>query len=87
MQKNCVLAMIRHADLTKGQLWGMIKDHSVMFGGNAKLKIYGLLTCSSGKRIKKENRVFFKTENEAYSHGFRPCGHCMRAQYGCWKNK
>jgi methylphosphotriester-DNA--protein-cysteine methyltransferase len=31
--------------------------------------------------MKKENRVFFKTETEAISAGFRPCGHCMPIRY------
>jgi methylphosphotriester-DNA--protein-cysteine methyltransferase len=53
--------------------------------GNARLKIYGLLKCPSGKRMKLENRVFFKTETEALQSGFRPCGHCMRDQFRKWK--
>ncbi len=55
-------------------------------GGNAKLKIYGLLTCSSGKKMKKENRVFFVSEKEAIDLGYRPCGHCMKQRYQIWKN-
>jgi len=37
-----------------------------------------MLNCHSGKRMKKENRVFFKNENEAISLGFRPCKNCMK---------
>ncbi|WP_281166870.1 Ada metal-binding domain-containing protein [Segetibacter koreensis] len=51
-----------------------------------KLKIYGKLNCISGKRMLKQNRVFFCTEAEAIKNGFRPCGHCMRSDYKKWKN-
>lgn len=55
-------------------------------GGNLKLKIYGKLNCKSGKRMKKQNRVFFSSEEEAIEHNFRPCGHCMKSKYKTWKN-
>lgn len=57
-----------------------------MFGGNKKLKIYGNLSCASGKRMKKENRVFFKNETEAFQNGYRPCGLCMQKLYLQWKH-
>ncbi|HEV8513084.1 MAG TPA: Ada metal-binding domain-containing protein [Cyclobacteriaceae bacterium] len=50
----------------------------MQFAGNAKLKIYRTLSCHSGKRMKKENRVFFESEAEAISLGFRPCRNCMK---------
>jgi hypothetical protein len=59
----------------------LINSGEISLGGNAKLKIYGTLKCSSGKRMKVENRVFFRDENEAIASGFRPCGHCMREKY------
>ncbi|WP_335338004.1 Ada metal-binding domain-containing protein [Pedobacter sp. PACM 27299] len=37
--------------------------------------------CKSGKRMKKENRVFFSSQEAAVKHGFRPCGHCMKTEY------
>ncbi|WP_343635955.1 Ada metal-binding domain-containing protein [Fluviicola sp.] len=55
------------------------------FGGNKTLKIYGTLACTSGKRMKRENRVFFSDEQEAISTGFRPCGHCLKKEYLTWK--
>ena len=79
--------MIQHVEFTRMQIGRMIKDQSILFAGNTRLKIYGQLTCASGKRMKKENRVFFTTETEAVLHGFRPCGHCMSAQYNKWKNR
>ncbi|WP_354361655.1 Ada metal-binding domain-containing protein [Pedobacter sp. UYP30] len=48
--------------------------------------MYGTLQCKSGKRMKKENRAFFGSENEAIKNGFRPCGHCMKMKYKNWKN-
>jgi methylphosphotriester-DNA--protein-cysteine methyltransferase len=56
----------------------LIKAGEVTFGGNRKLKIFGRLNCSSGKRMLAKNRVFFKNEREAVAMGYRPCGHCMK---------
>jgi len=63
----------------------LLDKNQVAFAGNAKLKIYGTLNCSSGKRMKVENRVFFSAETEAIDLGYRPCGHCMVASYKKWK--
>ncbi|WHZ08971.1 MAG: hypothetical protein OJF59_002725 [Cytophagales bacterium] len=63
-----------------------IKQQEICFGGNLKLKIYGTLSCGSGKKMKRENRIFFSSENEAVENGFRPCGHCMKEKYQKWKN-
>lgn len=57
----------------------------IAFAGNINLKIYGTLNCSSGKRMKVQNRVFFRSETEAIEMGYRPCGHCMRTAYKRWK--
>ncbi len=76
--------MIKHIDLSNNELKSKIKASEIRLGGNNKLKIYGTLHCKSGKRLKKENRVFFATENEAVAFGFRPCGNCMRAEYKIW---
>ncbi|WP_428668568.1 Ada metal-binding domain-containing protein [Runella sp.] len=65
----------------------LIKNGEIRLGGNRALKIYGKLTCSSGKRLKIENRVFFKNAGEALQHGYRPCGHCMRQEYKVWKRE
>ena len=48
-------------------------------------KIYGRLDCPSAKRwIEKGHyvkyRVFFATESDAVTAGFRPCKRCMAAQ-------
>ncbi|MCE7064745.1 Ada metal-binding domain-containing protein [Dyadobacter sp. CY326] len=85
--------MIYHSELghysfaTSRKLKALIDNGLVKLGGNGKLKIYGTLNCSSGKRMKQENRVFFRSEEDAILHGFRPCGHCMRSAYAQWKEK
>ncbi|OPB84830.1 Ada metal-binding domain-containing protein [Elizabethkingia ursingii] len=78
--------MIKHTEISDRELISKIKKREVRFGGNARLKIYGTLSCKSGKRMKRENRVFFSSENEAIENTYRPCGHCMKEQYSKWKN-
>jgi len=77
--------MIRHPDTDKRQLHQLIRSGKVVLGGNRKLKIYGKLSCKSGKRMLPKNRVFFTSESEAIHEGHRPCGHCMREAYREWK--
>jgi len=83
--------MIHHMELgadptaRSKKIKALITTGQVRFGGNKNLKIYGALSCSSGKRMKVANRVFFATEGEAIRAGYRPCGHCMRGEYLRWK--
>jgi len=77
---------MRHTEISDEELIKKIRNGSICLGGNAKLKIYGKLDCTSGKRMKKENRVFFVSEQEARKQGFRPCGHCLKEHYKKWKN-
>lgn len=83
--------MIRHIDLgqtpaaRKVALSALIRKGDIILGGYSKAKIYGLLSCSSGKRMHVKNRVFFKNEGEALAAGYRPCGHCMKPKYEYWK--
>ncbi|MBO9673634.1 MAG: metal-binding protein [Sphingobacteriaceae bacterium] len=76
--------MIKHIDISTEELKKHFKNQDICFGGNARLKIYGRLTCRSGKRMKKENRVFFRSEEEALQQGYRPCGHCLKTAYQQW---
>ncbi|MEZ2336149.1 Ada metal-binding domain-containing protein [Mucilaginibacter sp. RCC_168] len=72
---------------TRGRrLKQLLDTKQIRLGGNTRLKIYGTMSCQSGKRMKPENRVFFSSEVEAISLGYRPCGHCMVQQYRRWKN-
>ena len=71
---------------TRGRvLHQLIAAGEIKLAGNKKLKIYGTLNCASGKRMKVENRVFFKNDDEAIANGYRPCGNCMPADYKLWK--
>lgn len=79
--------MICHSEISDRELRSKIRRKEICFGGYKKAKIYGLLNCSSGKKMKAENRVFFKDETEALANGYRPCGHCMKEQYTVWKNR
>jgi len=78
--------MWRHRELESSELHQKLKQHEILFAGNAQLKIYGRLTCGSGKRMLKRNRVFFVDEQEAIAQGYRPCGHCMKQAYKKWKD-
>lgn len=76
--------MVLHVKMSDAEIYRKIKNNIIRLAGNKKLKIYGKLSCNSGKRMKKENRVFFRSENEAIKKGFRPCGHCLKKQYKNW---
>lgn len=78
--------MIHHINLTDVILRSKIKTQEIILAGNIKLHIYGKLNCTSGKRMKKENRVFFTSEKEALEAHFRPCGHCLKSAYQKWKD-
>jgi len=77
--------MFHHIGLEKQKLKWLIKNGKIILGGNKRLKIYGTLSCNSGKRMKVKNRVFFCSEKEAINEGYRPCGHCMKSKYLKWK--
>ncbi len=74
-----------HKNITDALLHAKIRNGEICFGGNEKLRIYGLLHCTSGKRMKRNNRVFFTSEQDALKHHYRPCGHCLKADYVKWK--
>lgn len=39
-------------------------------------RIFGKLNCWSGRRMFRNNRVFFHTLEDAVREGYRPCKHC-----------
>jgi methylphosphotriester-DNA--protein-cysteine methyltransferase len=84
--------MIRHIELgwdfnsRQAAVRRLIRNKTIQFGGYSKGKIYGTLSCASGKRMNVENRVFFQNEQEAIKAGYRPCARCMHAAYVKWKN-
>ncbi|REC65855.1 metal-binding protein [Chryseobacterium flavum] len=79
--------MLQHTQLSDFSLKSKIHSREIRFAGNKKLKIYGLLRCTSGKRMKKENRVFFGSAEEAVQNNYRPCGNCMKKEYNIWKKQ
>lgn len=75
------MSMIIHKSLGNGftasrQLKQLIDAGIIQLAGNRKLRIYGKLDCYSGRRLKKENRVFFSSEQEAIDLGYRCCKNC-----------
>ncbi|MBG9377121.1 metal-binding protein [Panacibacter sp. DH6] len=77
--------MLHHTGISPLQLRSLIKNRDIACAGNKQLYIYGKLSCRSGKKMNKENRVFFKSAEEALQNGYRPCAHCMRKEYKEWK--
>jgi len=83
--------MIKHADLggypfqRSRNLKLLLDKNEIVLAGNSKLKIYGTLNCSSGKRMKVQNRVFFSALSEAVELDYRPCGNCLQEEYKYWK--
>ncbi|HMG89315.1 MAG TPA: Ada metal-binding domain-containing protein [Chryseolinea sp.] len=79
--------MIEHKKLSDAEVRSLIHGNKITYAGNIPAKIYGTLTCSGGKRMKKENRTFFVDRNEAILAGFRPCGKCLHQEYRIWKER
>ena len=77
--------MLKHIEISQSNLLSLIKNQKIVLGGNKRLKIYGKLSCKSGKKMKRENRVFFGNEEEALAAGYRPCARCMWKEYQAWK--
>ena len=46
------------------------------YAGWKRGRVFGRLDCKSGKKMKKENRVFFLTWEDAIVAGYRPCKKC-----------
>lgn len=80
------MQFINHQDIGSRQLYQLIHQGRIKLAGNQKLKIYGCLDCSSGKRMLKKHRIFFATEQSAKEQGYRPCGHCMKDAYKKWRH-
>lgn len=65
------------------KLYKLLKDGEIFFtetpgkfAGHKGYKIFGTLECKSGKRMKKENRVFFENLKDSIDEGYRPCKNC-----------
>lgn len=62
------------------------------WGGHCSTRIYGRLDCAAALRAIRRGgyvsqRVFFATEQDAISAGYRPCAVCLPATYGEWKTR
>jgi methylphosphotriester-DNA--protein-cysteine methyltransferase len=68
--------MTNHIDIDSATFRILVRSGAIRLAGNRKLKIYGKLNCRSGKKMKRENRVFFVSEDEALSSGYRACKIC-----------
>lgn len=83
--------MLNHIDIGSGiagrtkQTRKLLRSGVIKWSGYWPGKIYGLLSCAAGKRMKVKNRVFFGNEQEAIAAGYRPCGRCMNKKYKEWK--
>ena len=60
------------------------------FGGHRRQRVYGRLDCVSALRFIAmgfyvSERVFFASEEDAVSAGYRPCARCMKEAYKLWK--
>ena len=77
----------QHADLNRARVSRLKASGVITFAGNKRLRIYGHLSCRSGKRMHYRNRVFFACEGAAKAAGFRPCGNCMRDAYLHWRQE
>jgi len=71
-------------ELVRSEIPGLLAG----YGGQDYDHVYGSLYCKSGKGMKPENRVFFRSEDDAIKLGFRPCLNCnSKAVSGYLKRK
>src|SRR5256885_16208951 len=68
--------MLRHAELSPGELLALLRRGAITLAGHRRGRIYGRLDCPSGRRMRREQRVFFADEAGAVALGYRPCGRC-----------
>jgi len=69
-----------------------------VLGGHRKQRLYGRLDCSSALRALAraaagktqhgydKERVFFASELDAISAGYRPCSRCLPSAYAQWRS-
>ena len=70
--------------INDNELLKAIKSGLILYGGHRKQKIYGTLTCRSGRRMKRQNRVFFENRKDTVNNDYRPCGNSMNEPYRKW---
>ncbi len=52
------------------------QEKSGMYVASRNGKVYHLPTCPGAKRIKDENKVWFKDKHDAEVHGYKPASNC-----------
>jgi methylphosphotriester-DNA--protein-cysteine methyltransferase len=69
--------------MAKKRIYHVLRDGKIIesivpgkYAGWRPGKIFGRLDCKSGMRMKKENRVFFLSWDDAVAEGYRPCKNC-----------
>lgn len=77
--------MLQHIDLSSADVRSLIRRRTIQLAGNRRLRIYGMLSCPSGKRMKIANRVFFSALLEATMAGYRPCARCLPKEYAAFQ--
>ncbi|MEK7567076.1 MAG: Ada metal-binding domain-containing protein [Patescibacteria group bacterium] len=55
--------------------------YPALYAGITTMKIFGRLSCKSGMRAKKKNRIFFHFWEDAVEAGFRPCKNCKPEKF------
>ncbi len=66
--------MVTHTTLlaTNTNMFRALRTGQWAFAGNRKLKIYGLLSCTSGKRMHIKNRVFLSLHRKLNKGAIAP---------------
>lgn len=63
-------------DTTAAVYNAQVGEESKRFVGSISGTKYHLPSCSSAKRIKEENKVYFATKEDAELAGYSPAGNC-----------
>ena len=84
----------RKENLMKKKKYKVLKNGKVIesnipgrYAGWRPGKIFGRLDCKSGMRMKKENRVFFLTWEDAIDEGYRSCKNCKPTPNDVYPNR
>jgi O-6-methylguanine DNA methyltransferase len=56
-----------------------LAQRGIRYVGSKTTGIYCFPTCRDARRVREENRVAFRDEQDAAKKGFRPCKHCQPA--------
>jgi len=67
----------RSAMSTGKGIWHNWKEKTTGCLGNRHSKRFHLKTCPFGKKIRKENRIYFSSQWDAFWTGFAPCKKCI----------